>query len=154
MGLTRAMDRIFITNAELRRSYMGPEYKQPSRFIDEIPREFINIKSYNSQGYGGENNYREQYRNAEIKTFNTDRSSFAEQQKTKDSYSDSIPERRSENDESGSKFMLKESVMHPKFGVGRIISIEGTGDNIKLTISFGLTKRVFMEKYTPLQKLN
>ena len=63
-------------------------------------------------------------------------------------------EKKGDIDESVSKFTVKESVMHPKYGVGRIISIEGTGDNIKLTIGFGLTKRVFMEKYTPLQKLN
>ena len=55
---------------------------------------------------------------------------------------------------SGSNFMVQERIMHPRFGPGRILKIEGSGDNIKLTISFGLTKKVFMEKYTPLEKLN
>ena len=55
---------------------------------------------------------------------------------------------------SGSNFSVQERVMHPRFGPGRIVKIEGTGDNIKLTISFGLTRKVFMEKYTPLEKMN
>jgi hypothetical protein len=55
---------------------------------------------------------------------------------------------------SGSQFSLRERVVHPKYGTGRIVKIEGSGDNIKLTISFGITNRAFMEKYTPLQKMN
>jgi hypothetical protein len=51
-------------------------------------------------------------------------------------------------------FTLREKVMHPKFGMGRITKIEGTGDNIKLTITFGLSSKVFLEKYTPLEKIN
>ncbi|MCL1833623.1 MAG: UvrD-helicase domain-containing protein [Leptospirales bacterium] len=49
VGLTRAKDKIFITNAELRRSYFTTEYKTYSRFIDEIPREYMNIKRYSSE---------------------------------------------------------------------------------------------------------
>jgi DNA helicase-2/ATP-dependent DNA helicase PcrA len=157
VGITRAMDRIFLTNAELRRSYAGPENKMPSRFIDEMPWEFINRTSYISQGFGGgDNSYRDNSRStSENRPYASNKTEPSIQSKPKEpSYIDELYEKKSESDESGSKFNLKESVMHPKFGVGRIASIEGTGDNIKLTISFGLTKRVFMEKYTPLQKLN
>lgn len=157
VGITRAMDRIFLTNAELRRSYAGPENKMPSRFIDEMPWEFINRTSYISQGFGGgDNSYRDNSRSTiENRPYASNKTEPLIQSKPKEpSYIDELYEKKSESDESGSKFNLKESVMHPKFGVGRIASIEGTGDNIKLTISFGLTKRVFMEKYTPLQKLN
>lgn len=157
VGITRAMDRIFLTNAELRRSYAGPENKMPSRFIDEMPWEFINRTSYISQGFGGgDNSYRDNSRSTiESRPYASNKTEPSIQSKPKEpSYIDELYEKKSESDESGSKFNLKESVMHPKFGVGRIASIEGTGDNIKLTISFGLTKRVFMEKYTPLQKLN
>ena len=52
VGITRAMDRIYMTSADLRRSYMGPEYKRPSRFLEEIPRNCLEIKSYISQ-YSG-----------------------------------------------------------------------------------------------------
>jgi len=42
--------------------------------------------------------------------------------------------------------------MHPKYGVGRVLSIEGSGDNLKLTILFGSRIKTFLEKYTPLEK--
>lgn len=155
VGITRAMDRIYITNAELRRSYAGTENKIPSRFIDEIPWEYINRTKYVSQGFGWSgNNSQESYGNAEVKQYSYSKSDNQAQIRPKESYIDQLFEKKDENSESGSKFSVKENVMHPKYGVGRIISIEGGGDNIKLTIGFGLTKRVFMEKYTPLQKLN
>ena len=155
VGITRAMDRVYLTNAELRRSYMGPENKLPSRFIDEIPWEFINRTSHVSQGFGWSgSSARDVYSQAETQQYIANKSETVSQARSKESYIDELFEKRSESDESGSKFSVKESIMHPKFGVGKIISIEGTGDNIKLTIGFGLTKRVFMEKYTPLQKLN
>ncbi len=161
VGLTRAMDRIYITNAELRRGYAGTENKLPSRFIDEINWEFILRTSYVSQGFGYSGaSQRETYTQSETKQYVENKSEASYQNKSsyqskpKESYIDELFEKKSDTDESGSRFSVKESVMHPKFGVGRIFSIEGTGDNIKLVISFGLTKRVFMEKYTPLQKLN
>ena len=157
VGITRAMDRIFITNAELRRSYMGTENKFPSRFIDEIPWEFINRTEHISQGYGWSgSSSRESYSQTESRQYvqNKNETVTYSSKPKESSYLEELFEKRNDIDESGSKFVVKESVMHPKFGVGRIVSIEGTGDNIKLTISFGLTKRVFMEKYTPLQKLN
>ncbi|MCU0846542.1 MAG: hypothetical protein MUD12_01485 [Spirochaetes bacterium] len=50
-------------------------------------------------------------------------------------------------------FSVKERVMHPKYGPGRIERIEGEGDNIKLTIAFTSGKKTFLEKYTPLEKM-
>lgn len=155
VGITRAMDRIYITSAELRRSYIGPENKLPSRFINEIPWEFINRKEYISQGFGWSGGgSRENYSQVETKLNMSDRMDVPDRAVIKESYINQLNEKKEDSDESGSKFNIKESVMHPKFGVGRIVGIEGTGDNIKLTISFGLTRKVFMEKYTPLQKLN
>ena len=52
VGITRAMDRLFLTSADLRRSYMGPEYKRPSRFIEEIPSKLLEVKNYSSQFFG------------------------------------------------------------------------------------------------------
>ena len=56
--------------------------------------------------------------------------------------------------ESASKYKPKDRVIHPKYGIGRVVSIEGSGDNLKLSIIFdsaGL--KTFMEKYTPLEKM-
>ncbi len=152
VGITRAMDRIFITSAELRRSYMGPEYKRPSRFIEEIPTSLLEIKNYNSQSFGTSDSEsrRQSWGTAgQAQSAGTKPVSPVSYQK-----GNSSGEHHDKDDNSGSRFSLREKVMHPKFGMGRVVKIEGSGDNLKLTISFGLTNRVFLEKYTPLDKIN
>jgi DNA helicase-2/ATP-dependent DNA helicase PcrA len=42
VGMTRAMRRLFMTYAELRRMHGKESYHRPSRFLHEIPTEFIN----------------------------------------------------------------------------------------------------------------
>lgn len=41
VGITRARQKLFLTHAEIRRQYGREEYHRPSRFIREIPVEFI-----------------------------------------------------------------------------------------------------------------
>ena len=62
-------------------------------------------------------------------------------------------EEKKEEDQTHSKFKTKDTVVHPKYGIGRIVNIEGKDDNIKLTIIFSKGKKSFLEKYTPLEKL-
>lgn len=152
VGITRAMDRIYLTSADLRRSYMGPEYKRPSRFIEEIPAKLLEIKNYNSQYYGSSDSgaQRQPWQNRPAPVQVSARKEVPRAVQAEDESQD-LHEREQD---SGSKFTLREKVMHPKFGMGRVVKIEGSGDNLKLTISFGLTNRVFLEKYTPLSKIN
>lgn len=41
VGMTRAMEKLTISYAELRRQFGSEEYHRPSRFIAEIPREYL-----------------------------------------------------------------------------------------------------------------
>jgi DNA helicase-2/ATP-dependent DNA helicase PcrA len=41
VGITRAMQQLYITHAESRRLYGKETYPRPSRFLKEIPNEFI-----------------------------------------------------------------------------------------------------------------
>ncbi|KTD22958.1 DNA helicase II [Legionella londiniensis] len=41
VGMTRAMEKLFLTYAEIRRQYGREEYHRPSRFLREIPEEFL-----------------------------------------------------------------------------------------------------------------
>jgi len=150
VGITRAMNRLYITTAQLRRSYAGMEYKTPSRFLSEIPKNFIILKEHNDsnffEGRGSSFNQRDAFFDG-TPSFNEKNHTFAKTTVLK-------RESHKQEDSNGSAFTIRERVLHPKYGTGRIVKIEGSGDNIKLTISFGVTTKVFMEKYTPLQKLN
>ena len=158
VGITRAMDRIYLISADVRRSFAGVDYKIHSRFIDEIPPEYLQIHNLDSVNY---NNRKTVKAGSSMQTYQgvsrwgnkvKNTSGFA----SKSTYDGEIERIPIEEDlgRNGSNFMVQERVLHPRFGPGRIVKIEGSGDNIKLTISFGLTKKVFMEKYTPLEKMN
>jgi DNA helicase-2/ATP-dependent DNA helicase PcrA len=42
VGMTRAMEKLVLSYAEVRRQYGREEYHRPSRFLSELPRELIN----------------------------------------------------------------------------------------------------------------
>jgi DNA helicase-2/ATP-dependent DNA helicase PcrA len=146
VGITRAMDRLFMTSAELRRSFAGVDYRTHSRFLDEIdaglldrvyfesetgapsPREKPKW-TYNNEGYGSTGK----------ETVAAQVNLFGEVE---------------ENATPAAKYKPKDRVIHPKYGIGRVISVEGSGDNLKLSIIFDNTGlKTFLEKYTPLEKV-
>ncbi len=143
VGFTRAMERVYITSAELRRSYSGIEYKTPSRFILEIPEHLVQVTTY------GEN-----YPDSPFTDRSCSQSSFRGAPAASRKDRPFTPAAGTAHLESGSRFELREYVLHPRYGKGTIIMIEGSGDNVKLTIQFsGGEKKVFLEKYTPLEKM-
>ena len=142
VGITRAMERVYLTCADLRRTFHEVYHNEPSRFLLEIPQELMESTTHTSTGYPG----------AQASRSYNEKKIYAETHMT------AVPVEEPEAEErifvSDSRFRVRESVMHPKYGVGRILTIEGSGDNIKLTILFGKSSKTFLEKYTPLEKVN
>jgi len=148
VGITRGMERVFLTSAELRRSFHEVYHKEPSRFILEIPRELMEMQEFYSDSYQGWSSGRNSF---------TDKKIYSESHYDVETGEDQEEEREEEiliEGPNESKFRIRDSVMHPKYGIGRITGIEGSGDNIKLTILFGRSSKTFLEKYTPLEKVN
>lgn len=148
VGITRAMERVYLTSAELRRTFHEIFHKEPSRFIYEIPADLIEIQEYCSNSYQNGASYRTPYgvkkTYAESHFDDTDETDTDAEKEPSES---SAPPVRSD-----SRFRVRDNVLHPKYGVGRVLSIEGSGDNVKLTILFGRSSKTFLEKYTPLEK--
>ncbi|HNW30643.1 MAG TPA: 3'-5' exonuclease [Spirochaetota bacterium] len=148
VGITRAMERVYLTSAELRRTFHEIFHKEPSRFIYEIPADLIEIQEYYSNSYQNGASYRTPYgvkkTYAESHFDDTDETDTDAEKEPSES---SAPPVRSD-----SRFRVRDNVLHPKYGVGRVLSIEGSGDNVKLTILFGRSSKTFLEKYTPLEK--
>ena len=159
VGITRARDRLYITNAEMRRSFSDLQYKTPSRFIYEIPERLIEPDeyisgNYSSDNYSSGNNYSG---NRSFPAYSRPKPKTNSVPVENHSISGSTQEKTEENnnkksENGGSSFNVKEIVMHPKYGTGIITSIKGTGDNIKLTVSFNGRSKSFVEKYANLQK--
>jgi DNA helicase II / ATP-dependent DNA helicase PcrA len=128
VGITRAERRLVLTSAARRRTFGEYQSTEPSRFVDEIPRELIDevpstfVSPYQSNfsqfratpyGRGGGGGYRNKVRETP--------STY-----TYEDEDQSVP--------SGLKPGLR--VRHPQFGVGTVISVEPLDDDTKLVVRF------------------
>ena len=131
VGITRARKKVFISHAMSRRIYGNWVNAIPSRFIDEIPKDLIEVTSQMGMVQAGRSQH-------------WDSSGFAPKAKAKKV---SAPHERKVQTASGDILSRGDRVFHDKFGYGKIINIDGH----KLDIAFekSSTKRVmdsFVEK--------
>ncbi len=158
VGITRAKDRLHITNAESRMIFGRTERSRPSRFIGEIPDELLEKKrstiGHNSfagfgqsgaaRGFGGYSEQRQSYRQG--------------------GFVDSAPQKRSNLGGYAVKpksepaalqsYKVGEMVRHKAFGEGLIVSAVKMGNDVMLEIAFNKvgTKRV-MSNFAKLEKI-
>ncbi len=128
VGITRARKRVFLSHAATRRMYGNWINAIPSRFIDEIPKDLLDITSQSGMVQAGRSRH-------------WDSSGFTPKSKK------ASPHERKVQTESGEVLARGDRVFHDKFGYGKIINIDGH----KLDIAFEKsgTKRVmdsFVEK--------
>lgn len=106
VGMTRAMATLTLSYAEVRRQYGREEYHRPSRFLLEIPEDCL----------------------AEVRA--------------KAKYKPASPVMAASNKKMASMvaedsgFQIGQSVRHPKFGQGVILSAEGSGAHTRVQVKF------------------
>jgi len=180
VGITRAMDKLFMSGAECRRTYSGDVfYRDHSRFVDEIPPDNITHYKFDEE-YGLEKidspddepvsfgrNFSASNKQSKTPSFeNRQRENVSRQQNYQPKPSFSSPPPVStpnakvnsgvitpKGETENAQFKAGDRIMHPKYGYGTVLFTEGRGDNSKITIKFtsGGVK-TFVEKYTPLSK--
>ena len=131
VAITRAEKHCILTNAKNRFRYGKMEFDNPSRFIDEIDASLIEggeetPESSFGGGYGGR------------MPWDRDRSGYGRgYQNTKPVASQFMadPKPAFASSAAGS---LSEGcrIEHQRFGIGRVLKIEGTGENTKATVEF------------------
>ncbi|HWA19031.1 MAG TPA: UvrD-helicase domain-containing protein [Devosia sp.] len=141
VGLTRARKRLRLSVAQNRRIHGLWQSAIPSRFLDELPPEAVEVKdtgsAYGGYTYGGRASSRFSTADPFDSVYETPGWQRARAQ-AKDRKGggpltiDGDLVARSTDDGRGSKYAVGERVFHLKFGYGRIESIEGN----KLSIDF------------------
>ncbi len=135
VGMTRAMDRLFLTGAASRTVYGSVQWRTPSRFLMEIPKELLNATGMAARVVATEGGLRD---------LAADKPVFDEL-------------RDPEWDEDGSEkppYQLGDTVMHAKFGRGMVIALSGKGEDLKVTVSFpNVGKKQLMAKMAKLEKV-
>ena len=108
VGMTRAMQLLFITYAEYRRLYGETKPQRPSRFLTEIPKSTTQAVRLPKQNLGRPVLY-----------------NFTE-----------TPSTPTQKSAPSSAFKLGQSISHPKFGEGIILHQESSGAQARLQIKF------------------
>ena len=127
VAITRAQRRLVLTSAARRRVFGDYQSTEPSRFVDEIPAELIEVvpSSFSSSFLTPPPSYA-QFRDA--------RKGGSYRGRTREE-----PEVYSYEDEDQSlpgEMKLGAKVRHPKFGVGTILSVEPLDNDTKLVVRF------------------
>jgi len=118
VGMTRAKEKLYLTNTERRRVFGSERYNYPSRFIEEIPQDLLTRSTgEGAMAFHGEREM--------------DGSPYLD-------YSDSqIGEASAElGDIHGGDLEAGTWVRHPKFGPGVVKSREGRGEDLKVWVYF------------------
>jgi DNA helicase-2/ATP-dependent DNA helicase PcrA len=141
VGLTRARKRLRLSVAQNRRVRGLWQSAIPSRFLDELPPDAVEVKdtgsSFGGYGYGGRGSSRYDASDAFDSLYETPGWKRAREQAGNRRGGgpltiDGDLVARSTDDGRGSAYSTGERVFHLKFGYGRIDQIEGN----KLTIEF------------------
>ena len=169
VGITRAKEKLHITNARTRMIYGNTSITRPSRFISEIPDELVDSNLNSPQqgffgGFSGQrsfgSSYNSNYSGSQGKpAYNNGFSSS--QPKTKTSSSAQGFSRGGFSNASAKKtdavqldFKVGDTVEHKTFGQGLIISAKSVGGDMVLEIAFDNygTKKI-MAKMAKLKKI-
>ncbi|MFD7106183.1 DNA helicase PcrA [Streptomyces celluloflavus] len=150
VGITRARERLYLTRATMRSAWGQPSYNPPSRFLEEIPDQYVEWKrtgpatpsatmgglsSGGGSGGGLGGGIGSTLSSARAKG----PSGFAT---------------RRAKDRPVVSLAAGDRVTHDSFGLGTVVAVKGSGDNAEATIDFGGEKpKRLLLRYAPVEKL-
>ncbi len=145
VGITRAKKKLYITAAKERMLYGYTQHNPPSRFIEEIPDELLDIK----EDFTDLSRFKRISNDFEIRSYKAD--SYKEPVKPKYNFdlSDSKPAPAVKKE----SFKAGDKVSHPTFGEGKVISASPMGNDTLLDIEFGTGRKKLMANYARMKKL-
>jgi len=121
VGLTRAMQRLYLTHAESRRIFGRTAYRDPSRFLSELPPEAVeDVRPRISVS-------RPLYQSERIALAAPESGSSATRRRSRAAMplaGEDLPIR------------LGTRVRHPKFGEGTVLRFEGSGESRQVHVNF------------------
>ena len=131
VGITRAMDRLYLTRALSRSAWGAPESNPPSRFLAEIPERLIHWERTGEQAQTSATTWRSPSRGGSAASSGSPR-----------------------NSKPVVVLDPGDRVIHDKFGMGTVVAVSGAGDRAEASVDFGSTgtKRLLL-RYAPVEKL-
>ena len=143
VGMTRAKKNLYLSWTTKRTKFGKTQYNQASSFLEEIPDKFVQFtslvpkkSSYFSNKYKRGSYTEDTYLNEDIEDINEDAGDM-------ESPSHSAYQ---------NMYKVGRVVHHPRFGAGKIQKIEGTGEDLKVSVMFNKNQKIkkFIAKYAHL----
>jgi ATP-dependent DNA helicase UvrD/PcrA len=124
VGMTRARQRLVLTGAARRRVFGEYQSSKPSRFIEEIPGDLVDlIPSTSSSSYQGN------FPHYQFRTNPYGAGRRVREAEPVYAYED-------EDQSTGMSLRAGMRVRHPQFGIGSVVSVEALSDDTKLVVRF------------------
>lgn len=146
VGITRAEEKLFLTNASTRTLYGRVQSNRVSRFLDEIDEEAVEREESNSI---------RPFSNGMYKGFGSS---------VNDPFSKTVKKAKGPKitahptGNSGAEklnWTVGEKVKHRVWGIGTIVKVSGTGDDLQLDIAFpGTGIKPLLASFAPIDKIN
>jgi len=136
VGITRARNRLYITNARMRMIYGNTVMYPQSRFISEIPEKLINRDMARQVRY---------QKPASSPVSSTPRP-----------ISTPLPTvaPKAAAPRPGVEWKAGDKAQHAKWGLGTVVEVRGSGDNQEVKVAFpGMGIRQLMIKFAPLTRV-
>jgi DNA helicase II / ATP-dependent DNA helicase PcrA len=134
VGITRARRHLYVSRAIVRAAWGAPQHNPPSRFLNEIPDQLIDWRRTERA----------------VSTWrNTSATSAHQQWRNTVGFGAGRQQAR-----RIPSLVAGDRVLHTTFGMGKVISTSGSGEDVKADVDFGSAgiKRLSL-KHAPLEKL-
>jgi DNA helicase-2/ATP-dependent DNA helicase PcrA len=139
VGITRAQQKLYLVHVSKRMLYGNTSYNPPSRFLEEIPEELIEINDERQSLQENSNQYKRNFSQEsslyESRTGNIG-SQFSISGNTSSSYKIMQPGLSPFPKKDIPSFKVGDTVKHKKFGVGSIIEMHLENEDYRLNIDF------------------
>lgn len=132
VGLTRARKRLYVSRAQTRSSWGTPQNNPPSRFLGEIPGELIEwLREEPATSWGGGAAFGRSSRSG---------GGFGRTGRSTAGVGGGAAGGRTKNTQL--QLAAGDKVVHDKYGLGTVLSVDGVGPRATATIDFGSAGKV------------
>lgn len=178
VAITRARERLYLTRAAVRSAWGTPQEMPPSRFLDDIPAELLDVRraatsgermrasyggSYGSGSYGSgsygrsrRSEGRDPWGDADTGAFGSGRGGASAQPAgvRKVTRMGVAPAAKPAEDKPVLSLKVGDRIKHATLGSGTVTGIEGEGPRTVARIRFGLGEKRLLVRMAPMEKIS
>ena len=178
VAITRARERLYLTRAAVRSAWGTPQEMPPSRFLDDIPAELLDVRraatsgermrasyggSYGSGSYGSGSYGRSRRSEGRDPWGDTDTGAFGSGRGGASAQPAGVrkvtrmgvaPAAKPTEDKPVLSLKVGDRIKHATLGAGTVTGIEGEGPRTVARIRFGLGEKRLLVRMAPMEKIS